>query len=133
MFFDLGDLDDLVALPASREHRALFPVMDIQGLFIEESVHSKAEIALPHLLCSRTTLLLLFPVGVIGWLLLGSSSGRGLLASLSFPNISLDHLLWLGRWLPLWLLGWAPLALVNLSELGHQSIQRGLAEALVVF
>lgn len=75
---------------------------------------------------------MLFLVGVIDLLLLLRRSSRlGLLASPSLAYVGLNHLLWL-RWLPLRLLGRPPLALVNLCELGHQRIQRGLSETLIV-
>ena len=40
------DLNDLLALPASREHRALFPVVDIDRVFGEVGVILSAEIAI---------------------------------------------------------------------------------------
>lgn len=39
------DLDDLLALPASRQHRARLPVVDIDGLFIKVFVVLPAEVA----------------------------------------------------------------------------------------
>ena len=39
------DLNDLLALPTGRKHRALFPVMYIDGIFIEIGVKLPTEVA----------------------------------------------------------------------------------------
>ena len=45
MFVKTTDLNDLFALPASRQHRALLPVVDIDRLLVEIFVVLAAEVA----------------------------------------------------------------------------------------
>lgn len=45
MVLDLLDLDDLLALPAGREHRTLAPVVHVQGILVPGRVGPLAELA----------------------------------------------------------------------------------------
>ena len=45
MFVERGNLDDLLTLPACGEHGTLFPVMDVNRLFIKVLVVCAAKIA----------------------------------------------------------------------------------------
>ena len=42
-----GNLDHLLTLPARRQHRALFPVVNIDGLLVEVLIEVAAEVACP--------------------------------------------------------------------------------------
>ena len=60
MVLNLLDLNDLITLPAKSQHRALLPVVHIQGFLVEVGVVSAAESAgtLINLVLLRLLLLL---------------------------------------------------------------------------
>jgi hypothetical protein len=113
VLFNMLDLDDLLALPAAGEHRALFPVVNIYGFLIEGWVLPTAEGALVLslfylvafagiVLASSIIVLLIVIVSIVALF-----TGCGLLhwrLLWSFPDVGLDGLLPLRGFL--WLLGW---------------------------
>ena len=121
MRLDVLNLDYLVALPASCEHWALLPVVDVQGLLSECGVVQTAKVACllrvsSHFLLVALLNLLFLPF----W--------RSQLFSLS-ADVGFDSLL---RRSFLWLLCWHSRIVINFGELGHKGVKRGLSEAVVV-
>ena len=68
MFIQRGDFDNLLTLPACRQHRALFPIVNIYALFIEGFVVLSTEVA--NLLDIFTLLVLCLFLSFVGRLLL---------------------------------------------------------------
>ena len=123
------NLDDLLALPAAGEHRALLPVVNVYGFLVERGVLPAAEGALVvSLLYLATSTSVALPDSVLVLLIVIVSivslfTGCGLLRwrlLWSFADVGLDGLLPLRRFL--WLLGWEPVVLINLREFSHQRI-----------
>lgn len=134
VLLDLFDLNDLLALPAAGQHRALLPVVDIERFLVELVIPGVAEVAS---WCS--TILLIYLLGRLGLVLLvflwpvtrGLSSINSCLLALP-ADVGLDGLLLpSNRFFP-WLLGGHSVALVDLSKLGHQGTELSRSESLVV-
>lgn len=113
MLFNVLNLDDLLALPAAGEHRALFPVVNVYGFLVEGWVLSPAEgarvISLLYLAASASValpdsiiVLLIVIVSIVSLFTDGGLLRWCLLWS--FPDVGLDGLLPLRGFL--WLLGW---------------------------
>ena len=130
MFFNLFDLNDLLALPAAGEHWAFLPVMDVKFVFIETFFCVVAEVTASTFVIVFSRLLLFLTVILIFefFLLLWSS----FIWSWWIANICLDNF-FLWRWsLFLWLFRWSSSILVNFLELRHQNIKLCLFHTFIV-
>ena len=123
VLLNLFDLDDLLTLPAGREHRALAPVVNVQRIIVPARIRGPAELADELLLALELLLIRILLHKRL--LLLGGPIRNTLLA-----DVGLDSDLFLSRRLRL--LGGHAATVVNLVELGHQLIELRLPESLVV-
>jgi len=129
MFFNLFDLNDLLALPAASEHWAFLPVMDVKFVFIKTFFCVVAEVTASTVIFVTRLLLFLLLILIFKFFLL-------LWSSFIWPrwisNICLDNF-FLWRWsLFLWLFCWSSSTLVNFLELSHQNIKLCLFHAFIV-
>lgn len=126
MLLDLLDLNDLLALPTGREHRALAPVVNIQSVVGPVRISGSAELAHELILSLKLFLFweIILPVLLKFWCILP----RSIYTLLS--NIGLNGDLPL-RWGRLRLFSHGS-PVVNLIKLGHELVKLRLSEALVV-
>jgi hypothetical protein len=129
VLLDVLHFDHLVTLPAGGQHRALLPIVDVQGLLGEVGVVHTAEVT-----GGLGVAGFLVVMGLMGWLLLlyWSTTLYFLGFSLASSDVSFNSLL---RSLLnfLWLLSWYRGALsIDLSKLGQKCIKGSLSDSFII-